>query len=87
MLYLALINGVVCYVVWFAVPQSAGATLGALSLVVQPLVGALLGILLLGDPILATTIVGGACVLACLSLSGLSRAPAPHASVDTTPGT
>jgi drug/metabolite transporter (DMT)-like permease len=68
-LYLAGINSVVCYLVWFGVLRYAGATLGALSLLAQPVVGATLGILLLGDPLTLSTLTGAFCVLACLALA------------------
>jgi drug/metabolite transporter (DMT)-like permease len=72
-LYLALVSGVLCYLIWFGVLRRAGATLGALSLLAQPVVGALLGVLLLGDPVLPSTIIGGACVLGCLVLASMVR--------------
>jgi drug/metabolite transporter (DMT)-like permease len=71
-LYLALINSAACYLLWFAVVRHAGATLGALSLLAQPVVGAALGILILGDPVLPSTILGGACVLVCLILASIT---------------
>jgi drug/metabolite transporter (DMT)-like permease len=71
-LYLALVNSVACYLLWFGVLRSAGATLGALSLLAQPVVGAALGVLVLGDPVLPTTLIGGACVLVCLVLAALA---------------
>jgi drug/metabolite transporter (DMT)-like permease len=70
-LYLALVTSVVCYLIWFSVLRRAGATLGALSLLAQPLVGASLGIALLGDPITLSTLVGAACVVACMLLASL----------------
>jgi drug/metabolite transporter (DMT)-like permease len=75
-LYLAVVNSVACYLIWFSVLRRAGASLGALSLMAQPVVGALLGIFVLGDPVLPSTLIGGVCVLACLllaSVSGRSR--------------
>jgi drug/metabolite transporter (DMT)-like permease len=71
--YLALLNSVVCYLIWFGVLKTAGATLGALSLLAQPVVGSLLGIFALGDPVLPSTLVGGACVLVCLVLAPLTN--------------
>jgi drug/metabolite transporter (DMT)-like permease len=68
-LYLALVASVLCYLIWFAVLRIAGPTLGALSLLAQPLVGAVLGISLLADPVLPSTLIGGACVLLCLALA------------------
>jgi drug/metabolite transporter (DMT)-like permease len=67
--YLGLVNTVVCYLVWFSVLRRAGAALGALSLLAQPLVGAVLGIVVLGDELTGSTLLGGACVLACLVLA------------------
>ena len=74
-LYLALVNSVACYLLWFAVLRFAGATLGAISLLAQPLVGAALGIAVLGDPVLPSTLIGGACVLLCLALAPMKSAP------------
>ena len=67
--YLALVTGVACYLLWFSVLRRAGATLGAMSLMAQPVVGALLGIWLLGDPVTASTVIGAACVVVCLFLA------------------
>ena len=65
-LYLALVTGVACYLVWFGVLRRAGAMLGALSLMAQPVVGVALGIWLLGDPVTLSTVVGTVCVMTCL---------------------
>jgi drug/metabolite transporter (DMT)-like permease len=70
-IYLALVTSVVCYLVWFSVLRHAGATLGALSLLAQPLVGAFLGVALLGDAVTYSTLVGGAFVVMCLVLASL----------------
>jgi drug/metabolite transporter (DMT)-like permease len=70
-LYLALVNSVACYLVWFGVLRRSGATLGAVSLLAQPVVGATLGIVLLGDRITLSTLLGGACVLVCLVLAAI----------------
>jgi drug/metabolite transporter (DMT)-like permease len=76
-LYLALVTGVACYLVWFGVLRRAGATLGALSLMAQPVVGAVLGIWLLGDPVTLSTVIGAVCVVTCLFVaSGGLRAAA-----------
>jgi drug/metabolite transporter (DMT)-like permease len=84
-LYLAGVTSVACYLVWFAVLRRAGATLGALSLLAQPVVGALLGILLLSDPLTSTTLLGGACVLACVVLAALpARSSAPPKTTAST---
>ena len=67
--YLALVTSVACYLVWFNVLRRAGATLGAISLLAQPVVGAALGIIVMGDPVLPSTLIGGACVLVCTALA------------------
>ena len=79
-LYLALVASVACYLVWFSVLQRSGATLGALSLLAQPVVGAALGIMLLGDALTGTTLIGGACVLACLILASIRQSGAGAAN-------
>jgi drug/metabolite transporter (DMT)-like permease len=79
-LYLAFVNSVACYLVWFSVVRSAGAALGALSLLAQPVVGAALGIVLLGDPLTPATLVGAVCVIACLLLASPR---APQTAVET----
>jgi drug/metabolite transporter (DMT)-like permease len=79
-LYLAFVVSLACYLVWFSVLRRSGATLGALSLLAQPVVGALLGILLLGDPLAPSTLLGGACVVVCLVLASLG---APRTAVET----
>jgi drug/metabolite transporter (DMT)-like permease len=70
-LYLALVNSVGCYLIWFGVLRHAGATLGAISLLAQPLVGGLLGLAVLGDPFTPSLAVGGALILAALLLTAL----------------
>lgn len=82
-LYLALVNSVGCYLIWFGVLRFAGATLGALSLLAQPVVGAILGVALLSDPVLPSTLIGGACVLICLIIAPLSARSTSRASPQT----
>jgi drug/metabolite transporter (DMT)-like permease len=76
-LYLALITSAAGYLIWFAVLRHAGATLGAISLLAQPLVGAAVGIGLLGDPAGPATALGGSLIVACLVLTAL-----PEKTVD-----
>jgi drug/metabolite transporter (DMT)-like permease len=85
--YLALVTSVACYLFWFSVLRHAGATLGALSLLAQPLVGACLGVALLGDPVTLSTLVGGAFVVLCLVLAALParRLRSRDAAVDEAP--
>jgi drug/metabolite transporter (DMT)-like permease len=82
-LYLALVNSVACYLIWFGVLRFAGATLGALSLLAQPVVGALLGVAVLSDPVLPSTLIGGACVLICLIVAPLSATSGSRSSLQT----
>ena len=70
-LYLAIVASVACYLVWFSVLRKVGATLGALSLLAQPVVGAALGIVLLGEQPTLATLLGGACVFMCLVLASV----------------
>ena len=64
-----------CFLVWFAVSRHVGAGIAALSLFAQPVVGALLGVLLLGEPVTMSTVVGGLLVLVAIVLSA-KAAPA-----------
>jgi drug/metabolite transporter (DMT)-like permease len=73
-LYLAVVTSVACYLVWFSVLRRVGATLGALSLLAQPVVGAALGILLLREQPTLATVLGGGCVVICLVLASLRPA-------------
>jgi drug/metabolite transporter (DMT)-like permease len=76
--YLALVTGLACYLLWFGVLRYAGATVGAMSLMAQPVVGAMLGIWLLGDPVNPSTVIGAVCVVTCLFVASgavISRAP------------
>jgi drug/metabolite transporter (DMT)-like permease len=72
-LYLALVTSAACYFIWFAVVGRAGATIAAISLLAQPVVGAVLGIALLGDPVTPSTVIGGCCVLVSLGLAAIPR--------------
>jgi len=66
--YLAAITSALCYLIWFSVLRVAGSSIGAVSLFVQPLVGSLLGLLLLGDPLTAALLVGAALIFIALYL-------------------
>lgn len=84
-LYLALINSVACYLIWFSVLRTAGAALGAVSLLAQPLVGALLGLAVLGDPFTAGLAAGGSLILACLILTALPEREGVSADLRSAP--
>lgn len=78
-LYLAAIASVGCFLIWFGVLARAGANAGAISLFVQPLVGAVLGIAVMGDRVTPGLLLGGGLVLLALYLSTLSDPPKPAA--------
>ena len=48
--YMAVATSVVSYLLWFWVIRSAGSSLGAMTLFVQPVVGSLIGLVLLAEP-------------------------------------
>ena len=65
-IYLAAVVSALCYLLWFSVLRYAGAAAGAISLFVQPLVGSLLGLLLLGDPLTLGLVAGALLVFVAL---------------------
>jgi drug/metabolite transporter (DMT)-like permease len=65
-LYLASVTSALCYLIWFSVIRVAGSAVGAVSLFVQPLVGSLLGLALLGDPLTLALLAGAALIFAAL---------------------
>jgi len=70
-IYLAVINSVICFLIWFGVLESAPANVGAISLFAQPLVGAALGLTLLGDRLTPSLVAGAVLVMAALFFSTL----------------
>jgi drug/metabolite transporter (DMT)-like permease len=72
-IYLALVPSVLCYFLWFNAIQHVGATVAAVALLFQPVVGALLGITLMGDPITWPFIIGGTLVIGALVLTSLPQ--------------
>jgi drug/metabolite transporter (DMT)-like permease len=78
-LYLASVTSALCYLIWFSVIRVAGSAVGAVSLVVQPLVGSLLGLALLGDPLTATLVAGAALIFVALYLMTV---PARRAAIE-----
>jgi drug/metabolite transporter (DMT)-like permease len=82
-IYLALITSALCYLIWFSVLRVAGSSVGAVSLFVQPLVGSVLGLALLGDPLTVALLAGAVLIFVALYLmtvpargSALEEAPA-----------
>jgi drug/metabolite transporter (DMT)-like permease len=67
-IYLATITSALCYLVWFSVLRVAGSSVGAVSLFVQPLVGPLLGLVLLDDQLTIALLVGAVLIFVALYL-------------------
>lgn len=63
LIWLALMATVIAYLAWFKGLEVIKGTTAATVLFIQPLLGTLLAILLLGDQLLPTTIIGGALIL------------------------
>lgn len=72
-LYLALVITAGGYVAWNWALARVEASRAAVFLTVQPVVGALLGAAVLGDPVSAYTIAGGALIVAGLWMSAAAR--------------
>lgn len=68
-LYLAVIITALGYLAWNYALERVPAPRAAIFLNIQPLVGALLGAYYLGEPLTAFTVVGGALIVAGLSLT------------------
>lgn len=64
LIWLALMSTVVGYLAWFKGLERVEGSSAATTLFIQPLLGATLAIIMLGDQILPTTIVGGILILA-----------------------
>jgi len=65
-IYLAVVTSLICHLVWFHVLRVTGANLGAISLFVQPLVGSLIGLLVLGDAFTPALALGAALIFTAL---------------------
>jgi drug/metabolite transporter (DMT)-like permease len=86
-IYLAAVTSALCYLIWFSVLRVAGSSVGAISLFVQPLVGSLLGLALLGDPLTAALLGGAALIFVALYLMTVpERTPAMAAVLDDPSG-
>ncbi len=68
-LYLALVITALGYVVWNWALERVTASRAAIFLNLQPVVGALLGVVILGEPLTPFTVVGGVLVVAGLLLT------------------
>jgi probable blue pigment (indigoidine) exporter len=79
---MAVVTSVVCYFLWFNGVRIVGATVAAVALLFQPVVGALVGIQVMGDPVTITFIIGGILVIGALLISGIpERKSAPSNAV------
>jgi drug/metabolite transporter (DMT)-like permease len=78
-LYLAVMASVFCNFVWFSIASRIGAGLSAISLFAQPLVGALIGLLFLKEPLTLSLLSGGALIFVALYLTTVT----PPATVET----
>lgn len=63
LLWLALMATVIAYLAWFKGLEKVQGTTAATMLFIQPLLGTLLAIFLLGEQLLPTTIIGGVLIL------------------------
>jgi len=68
-IYLAVIASIFCYFVWFTVSRQFGASMSAISLFAQPLVGALIGLTLLHEPVTGSLLLGGGMIFVALYLT------------------
>lgn len=80
--YLGLIASVFCYFVWFSIASQLGAGLSALSLFVQPVIGSLIGLLILQDTITLSLLIGASLIFLALYLT-TSTGPTPVPDVPT----
>lgn len=71
--WLALMSTVVAYLAWFKGLERVDGSAAASTLFIQPLLGTTLAIVLLGDQLLLTTIIGGLLIL--VSVYVISRRP------------
>lgn len=70
-IYLALFPSVMCYFLWFTAVRQVGASAAAVALLAQPVVGAIIGISIMGDPVTWTFILGGVLILGALIITSL----------------
>lgn len=69
LLYQALVTSVLCIFLSFYAVKVIGATATTIVLFVQPLVGALVGVLVLGDPVTLSRIIGAVFVFGSIGVS------------------
>jgi drug/metabolite transporter (DMT)-like permease len=71
--YVAIFTSVISYLIWFTVLRSAGSSLGAMSLFIQPVVGSLIGLLVLQEPSSPGLYVGATLIFAALALATIGQ--------------
>ena len=76
---MAIATSVVSYLLWFWVIRSAGASLGAISLFVQPVVGSLIGLYVLAEPQSPGLYIGAGLILVAMLVATLADS-APKAT-------
>lgn len=66
--YLSVITSIFCNLVWFTIASRIGAGLTAISLFAQPLIGSLIGLVFLDEPLTLSLLVGASLVFVALYL-------------------
>lgn len=69
--YMAAVTSAICYYLWFTGVRMVGATVAAVALLFQPVVGASVGISVMGDPVTLTFVIGGVCIIGALAISSI----------------
>jgi drug/metabolite transporter (DMT)-like permease len=78
--YLAVIASVFCNFVWFRIASRIGAGVSAISLFAQPLVGSLIGLVFLREPLTISLLVGAGLIFLALYLTTIVPPSAKRAS-------
>jgi len=73
--YVAIFTSVISYLLWFWVLRSAGSSLGAVSLFIQPVVGSLIGLLVLQEGTSPGLYMGAVLIFVALGLATIQRSP------------
>lgn len=81
--YLAAVASIFCYFIWFTVARQIGAGASAISLFAQPVVGSLIGLTLLNEPLTISLLIGAGLIFVALYLTTLSSSPAPDLAYST----
>jgi len=73
--YVAIFTSVISYLLWFWVLRSAGSSLGAISLFIQPIVGSLIGLFILQEGTSPGLYMGAVLIFVALGLATIQRTP------------